>query len=278
MDAPSQEVGTARELDVANLVALYHFVAKMLRLWVPTNPVPHRAKVPKTPKIAVQHALDWLPFLHKWGCGQCLRIFRTRAASAKHTCSGLSQTAVKTVKAAQNHGHQLMVCNYLQSPGSFVFCNRCGCYSQVRVIGLGRTCVGRAGSQLHRLHTRTSRQADTLPQGHCLASLGSFLLKELVNLLESGPHRWRQHRFMAVAGMWSCLSTMCPRGPTSVQPAAFGMRTLSSRQWTSPSLLSLGTVGTMHHKHGTQLSLVCPCSVFPGRLEAETLEWGWLLT
>ena len=152
MGAASKETVTARELDVSNRVAFYHFVAKLLRLWVPTNPTPHRAKTPKALKIRVLHDLEWLPFLHKWGCGKCLRIFKTRATSAKSTCSGLSQSAVKSVKAAQSHGHQLMVCNYLQSPGSFLFCNRCGCYSQVRVIGLGRTCLGRAGSQLHRLH------------------------------------------------------------------------------------------------------------------------------
>ena len=119
MGAPSKETVTARELDVSNRVAFYHFVAKLLRLWVPTNPMPHRAKTPKAPSIHEAHELEWLPFLHKWGCGKCLRVFKTRATSAKTSCSGLSPSAVRSVKAAQSHEHQLMVCNYLQSPGAF---------------------------------------------------------------------------------------------------------------------------------------------------------------
>jgi hypothetical protein len=152
MGAPSKEVVSSRELDVANRVAFYHFAAKLLKLWVPNLPLPHRAKSARPAKTVAAHHLEWLPFLHKWGCGQCLRKFKTRASSAGSTCSGFSQAAMQAVSKAQEHGHRLLVCSYLQSAGSFLYCNRCGCYSQVRVMGLGRTCLGKAGSQLHRLH------------------------------------------------------------------------------------------------------------------------------
>ena len=109
-------------------------------------------KLPRHSKSACHMIWNGFLFSTNGAAGNGLKIFKTRATSAKSTCSGLSQSAVKSVKAVQSHGHQLMVCNYLQSPGSFLFCNRCGCYSQICVIGLGRTCVGRAGSQLHRLH------------------------------------------------------------------------------------------------------------------------------
>ena len=76
MGAPSKETFTARELDVSNRVAFYRFVSKLLRLWVPTNPTPHRAKTPKALKIRVPHDLERLPFLYKWGCGKWFEDFQ----------------------------------------------------------------------------------------------------------------------------------------------------------------------------------------------------------
>ena len=153
--APSPDVIRARASAVTTRVAFYHYASKLLQLWLPNSPAPHRAKaIKEAPAVRLGHDLEWLPFLHKWGCRQCLKVFRNRTTSARCSCSGLSPSAAKSVNIAQGHGHQLMVCNYVQMPGTFMFCNRCGCYSQLRVIGLGRACVGKSVGQPHSRHKR----------------------------------------------------------------------------------------------------------------------------
>ena len=112
MGAPSKETFTARELDVSNRVAFYRFVAKLLRLWVPTNPTPHRAKTPKALKIRVPHDLERLPFLYKWGCGKWFEDFQNPSnqrqehmLGALTICRQISQSSPEP--RAPAHGVQL---------------------------------------------------------------------------------------------------------------------------------------------------------------------------
>ena len=70
MGGPSSETIASRDVDVSNRVAYYHYVAKLLKMWAPAHPVPHKAKAAKAIKAIQLHVLEWLPFVHTWGCTQ----------------------------------------------------------------------------------------------------------------------------------------------------------------------------------------------------------------
>jgi hypothetical protein len=149
---PSAHVAEERQTAFLRRVQFYHLVAGTLDLWKAVPPSgAGPVKVKKNKGGDNQgHDLVWLPFLHQWSCQICFRQFRTTATSRKTKCQW-KKSGISTVVSARAAGHSLWVCNYLYQPGSLLFCNKCGCYAQVKAVGLLQTCIGSNHSQRYLL-------------------------------------------------------------------------------------------------------------------------------
>jgi hypothetical protein len=151
---PPAAQAEARQLAFLRRVQYYHLVASTLSLWQVSPPSGMGFKhKPKKEAITTKHTLMWLPFIQKWACKVCQRNFRTHASSHRADCKPINSGSFwqksrgRIAGAAIEAGHTLWVCSYLQQPGSLLFCNSCGCYAQVKAVGLWDNCLGKNHTQ-----------------------------------------------------------------------------------------------------------------------------------
>jgi hypothetical protein len=151
---PPAAVAEARQLAFLRRVQFYHMVASTLSMWQAQPPsgmgFTHK---PRKKATTTQHSLVWLPFIQKWACRVCQRNFRTKATSSRADCKPINAASYwqksrgRVIGAAIEAGHTMWVCSYLQQPGSLLFCNVCGCYAQVKAVGLWNQCLGQNHTQ-----------------------------------------------------------------------------------------------------------------------------------
>ncbi len=140
-------------LDIVEGWKHFHiFVGKMLKKWLPmwSKPMEKPIRIVE-PRMDYQHALTYNTDYNLWHCTSCLRNFRKKQSATTKPCDQLASHMLAVIVQAQECGHNVWICNMAEANDKLMYCNRCGCYAQVKPDGLLKRCKATASSQRQRL-------------------------------------------------------------------------------------------------------------------------------
>ena len=144
----------------------------MLNKWLPVWSKPMEKPIRTVePRMEYQHPLVYNKDYTLWHCTSCLSNFRKKQSAKHKPCDQLASHMLAVIVQAHECGHTVWICNMPEANDKLMYCNRCGCYAQVKPDGLLKRCKATASSQRQRLETSLCK-ASTQPQGPYLGNRG----------------------------------------------------------------------------------------------------------